>query len=250
MTPNNDTFLGILSDIERDQKLALNEARKIERGRTPARLHRHLSWWIGITLMFFTVFFGGWAKLGDRPWAANAALICVIACYALILAQPFLLAWINRQALREALRLPFSTTMRISMQTPMEIDKLHFPRLKALPRLDLDIGLSSLKNEASFRERCTGWIIGPLEKVGLIPGCVAIVYATANVSSATEMATSLAWGNVILTTIGVFANVYIVRYQRMIALVELAIKHQELAEKARPSTLDAGSDLIRQAIAN
>lgn len=250
MTYNSDSFLGIFSDIERDQKRALREARRLERGRASARLHRHLSWWTGITLMFFTVFFGLWAKFGNKPWAVDVALGCVIVCYALILAQPFVLAWLNRQALRETLRLPFSTAMRISLQTPMEIDRLHLPRLKALPRLDLDVGLNNLKSESNFLEKSTGWIIGPVEKIGLIPGCVAIVYATANVDSATGLATSLAWGNVVLTAIGVFANVYVIRYQRMIALVELAIKHQQLGEQVSLSTLDADSDLTKYSIAS
>ncbi|MBF8774091.1 hypothetical protein [Pseudomonas fulva] len=231
MTSEKDTLLKVLSDIERDQKQMVKAQRTLDRDRAPVRLQRHLSWWTGIALMFLTVFFGGWAKLGGAQWAAGAALASVASCYLVIIAQPFLMAWTHRRALRETLRLPFTATMRINIQTPMEVDKLHFPRLTALPRLELDLGLTSLKNEALFLEKCTGWVVGSVEKIGLLPGCIAIIYATSNGSSSPALATSLAWGNVIFTAFGVLANVYVIRYQRMISLIELAIKHQETLEK-------------------
>jgi hypothetical protein len=242
MTQSSESLLSILSDIERDEKELLREQRTLHRERTGVRLHRLFSIVSLLLLMLLTLVFGGWAKLGGPHWAATAALGCVAACYLIILMQPFLIAWIHRHALRETLQLPFTACVRANVQNPMQIDKRHFPRLVALPRLDLDVGLNSLKYEALFFEKRIGWVVGSIEKIGLIPGCLAILYATGNTNTPPILATSVAWVNIIITAMGILGSVYALRYQRIISLTDLAIKNQEINEKNREKADKAEAD--------
>lgn len=246
MTQDNGNFLSILSDIERDEKQLVKSKRTLERERPGASLHRYLSVGAFFALMLLTLLLGGWAKFGGPQWTATAALGCIAACYLIILLQPFLLAWIHRHALHEILRLPFSACVRANVQNPMEIDKRHLPRLVALPRIDLDVGLNSLKYEALFFEKRIGWVVGSIEKIGLIPGCMAILFATGSAGAPPILATSVAWANVVISTLGILGSVYVVRYQRMISLTDLAIKHQELNEKNREKAEKTDADKSRQ----
>jgi hypothetical protein len=101
--------------------------------------------------------------------------------------------------------------------------------------LELGLGLLALRVEAQFLEKRISWIVGSIEKIGVVPGCLAVWSDCKNWVN-NQYGSQLSQERISLFFIlGTLANVYVMHYQRMIGLTELAIKQQELRDKTKSS---------------
>jgi hypothetical protein len=223
-----DDFFSIMASIENGEKLLKKARRLAKNERSAVRILRHSSWWILVTAAFLAVYFAVWAKFHGPIWTIAASWACLSVSYLSIIVQPFAHIWIDRDGLKKIWQLPFTSMMTSNIQVPLEVDSKHFERLCALPRIELDMGLLALKYEGNFMEKRIAWIIGAIDKVGVIPGIVAVLVGIHKLDVLSPWAASIAYANVGLFALGAFANVYVLRYQRMIALCEKALEHQEL----------------------
>jgi hypothetical protein len=238
MTDETSPFLSILADIEQDEKRSLRSRRAQERNKSSNRITRHI-FWIGLLSSFLIAAgFVIWVKFGGPAWARLAAVSALGLGYLTILLQPILLAWFHRQTLREVASGPFAAVLRANVTQPMDVDSRHLPRLIELPRIELELGLLALKMEAQFFEKRISWVVGSIDKIGIVPGCLAILVSLQKLGEQSTWVTAVAAANIGLFLLGTLANVYVVRYQRMIGLTELAIKQQELRDKERAADKD------------
>lgn len=233
MTQESSQFLSILANIEQDEKRLLRSRRAEERNRSRSRIPRYV-FWIGlVSSCLMAAGFVAWVKLGGPAWVKLAAVGALGLGYLTILLQPILLVWLHRQTLREVISGPFAAFLRANVTQPMDVDSRHLPLLIELPRIELELGLLALKMEAQFLEKRISWVVGSIDKVGIVPGCLAVLVGLQKLGEQSTWVTAVAGANIVLFLLGTLANVYVVRYQRMIGLTELAIKQQEWRDKER-----------------
>lgn len=67
-------------------------------------------------------------------------------------------------------------------------------------------------------------MIGPIDKLGILPGIVATITALTKIPENYNWISAIAYGYMILSFLSLFFYQLIMRYERMIALTELALE--------------------------
>ncbi|CAX61475.1 uncharacterized protein EbC_39440 [Erwinia billingiae Eb661] len=101
---------------------------------------------------------------------------------------------------------------------------MHFPALKELTREELELGLLEIKNERALLEKRMNIMIGPIDKLGILPGIVATITAMTKIPESYSWVSAIAYGYMGLSIFSLFFYQLIMRYERMIALTELALE--------------------------
>lgn len=154
-------------------------------------------------------------------------LICLLFSYLAMLIHPFLLAWINRQKLMEALTNPLSPLLRNANVTAT-VDARVIPRLLQSPIDHLELLSLELKAEKEFFERRISLVIGSIEKIGLGPGLLAAGVSLSNLKEGQSgWITALAYATPVLYIFGFAAHFQLMRLDRFVKVVELAVSRKK-----------------------
>jgi len=99
--------------------------------------------------------------------------------------------------------------------------------------------LVELKNQRLSLERRTGLLVGALEKVGIIPGIVALIaiYIRPELNKFPAVwVQSIAFGILAMYFMGAAAHVFMVRLDRYIMLLEMVIEAKKSAKLVQSLT--------------
>lgn len=99
-----------------------------------------------------------------------------------------------------------------------------FPELLNLKVQELEIGLIEIKHEKSSLEKRISILIGPIEKLGILPGILATVGMTLKIEDQAAWISGIAYGYIALTIISLKFQNTLAHYERMIALTEAALR--------------------------
>ncbi|AYH06830.1 hypothetical protein [Pectobacterium parmentieri] len=80
-----------------------------------------------------------------------------------------------------------------------------------------------IKNERNFLEKRTLLITGPIDKLGILPGIISTLAATTKLADPNSWLMGISYGYIALVVLSLFFYQIMMRYDRMIALTELAI---------------------------
>lgn len=227
-------LLDILANIEQSEKDLIKQKRAQEKSTSTYRLGAWVFWGGVVSPALLSLILALSVWLGaPRPLGYFGIGLLAFA-YLVIFFYPFFGAWLYRGALRNISRAPFASILKANVERPMQVDGRYLPQLTALPKTELKLGIMELKNErANFAQRIT-LFSGPIEKLGILPGLLALLVTIQKLDGQPDWVHAIAYANILVFVIALIAHYLLTRYDRMIALSELALAQKEEETKAPP----------------
>lgn len=224
MRPESNEFIAILAAIEKDEKKILHEMRTRKKKEVNYRLSIWI-FWLGIMgPALLSIALAVSVKLGALPLLQYVALGCLAASYLMVFIYPLIGIWLHRGALKSFFDAPFASMLKANVERPMAVDRSHFERLCGLPTETLELGLLELVNEQQSFDKRTSMITGSVAKLGILPGALATLATIQSLGSQPSWVYAIAYANLALLAMSISPQAYLLRYQRMIGLTELAIR--------------------------
>jgi membrane protein YdbS with pleckstrin-like domain len=157
-------------------------------------------------------------------WLKLASLFLLLLVYLTAPVMQIYSAYRYRSKIKRSFTLPLCESLNLNIKTELSVDTVHFPALKELTREELELGLLEIKNERALLEKRMNIMIGPIDKLGILPGIVATITALTKIPESYSWVSAIAYGYMGLSIFSLFFYQLIMRYERMIALTELALE--------------------------
>ncbi|RRV06904.1 hypothetical protein EGJ27_14215 [Pseudomonas sp. v388] len=242
MTNEVETYLQITADIEQAYKSAVGANRAQRRTSRAYRTDKRIFWFGVVGPSILAVLLAPAGIIESMEWVFTISWGLIAISYLTLLFYPLVSLWLYRHEVKRLMAAPFTRQMEANVKTVMQIDAHYLPQLVALSTETLKLGVLELKNERSGLEKRTHLVTGALEKIGVFPGILALFAGlTAVHKTLTEagIATSpwhwafaVAAASVFYLMCG-YAQMLLVRYDRIVALTELAMERK----KEQPETV-------------
>ncbi|MBD8097999.1 hypothetical protein IFR08_07380 [Pseudomonas fluorescens] len=232
MSAEIEKYLQINAEIERSYKQALRNKRQQTRAGKDARLDTAYFRFalVGPSVLAIPLtIIGKWAQ---AYWLYNVSAGLIAVSYLAMFFYPLLGVLLYRHSLKKAITAPFANLLELNVKTLMQVEARYLPDLAALSRETLKLGALELKSERDSLEKRTHMVTGALEKVGTLPGLLALIVALSSlddmlvrvgIAERTEWLLAIAATNTFFFVMCCYVQFMIVRYERMIALTELAV---------------------------
>lgn len=236
MQPEGQKLLDILSAIEQAEKGLIKQKRAQEKSTTAYRIGSWVFWGgvVSPAVLSLVLIIPVW--LGAPRLLGYGSVLLLAFSYLVIFFYPFFGAWLYRGALKNISRAPFASILKANIERPMQVDGIYLPQLTALPKTDLQLGIMELKSERSNFAQRISLFSGPIEKLGVLPGLLALLVTIQNLGGQPDWVHAIAYANILVFAMALFAHHYLTRYDRMIALSELAlVQHEERTKAATRS---------------
>ncbi|MEI7143951.1 hypothetical protein ABRQ09_09700 [Pectobacterium brasiliense] len=153
----------------------------------------------------------------------SLSLILLMSTYFIFIITPFIFIYKNRNKIKKSFTLPFNSAINQNIKKDFIIDQHYLKELIALDKKELELGLMEIKHERNFLEKRTLLITGPIDKLGILPGVISTLVATTKLSDPNSWLMGISYGYIALIVLSLFFYQIMMRYDRMIALTELAI---------------------------
>lgn len=218
---------------------------RLNKRRARARPGRRLSLnltFVEVGLGTFAVLVAAAAYVG-KPTGFNldamrwTSLVALTLAYLVLLIHPFVAAWIHRRSLAIAAKNPLGLLLSNAKATT-RVDLRYLPHLKRESVEDLEMVLMEVKTERDFFERRSAAIFGPVEKIGLFPGLLALGVLLHNLQAIqpsnppagqSSWITVLAYSSWLWGAFSTYTVFALGRLDRHIKLLELALNRKRNA---------------------
>ncbi|MGF1836428.1 hypothetical protein [Photobacterium sanguinicancri] len=160
----------------------------------------------------------------NDDWLIYLALFFLSITYVSILVNPVITIFVNRKAIVKTAREPFSIICE-NAESHAKLDLVKYRELLTYSREELDYLLLQLKAERDAFTKRIYLVNGSIDKVGLVPGILAlIVLLTKLPGEHVSWIFALAFSSPILHFFGIGMFFLISRLERVIGIVEAALK--------------------------
>ncbi|AZD09606.1 hypothetical protein C4K26_4217 [Pseudomonas chlororaphis] len=227
MQESIERFFEIHTQLEQSEKKRRREKRREEKSTNAYRWGNRIFWWALCAPAILSIVVGGVAWIGDWREMFIYSWILLGISYLTVLVSPLLGSWLYRSALRRVYQAPFSNLLSINVKIPMQIDGRYLDVFCELPVATLQLGALELKSERASFEKRTTMFAGAIEKIGILPGLLAFMTTLPKLDAQPEWVYALAYATIVVMPLYVFVQMLLVRYDRMIALTELAIERKK-----------------------
>ncbi|MGN2411897.1 hypothetical protein [Pseudomonas syringae] len=237
MTHETDQYLQIVADIEQAHKTAAKENRAQHRSSKAYKIDTKVFWFGMVAPSIVAILLAPVSLIPSLDWTAYVSWGLIGVSYLVLLIYPLLGLWLYRDSVRKLLNAPFASLMQANVKTTLQIDAHYLPKLVGLSCDTLKLCALELKNERSALEKRTHLVTGAIEKIGIFPGLLALTVGltalSKTLSSAGILTTRLDWvfalagANIIFYFMCAYSQIMMARYDRMVALTELAIDHKK-----------------------
>jgi hypothetical protein len=187
-------------------------------------------------LLFISLAFGSAFRFFSAPpFFEKISLVVLMGFYLGVLVYPFLMTWFHRRSFWEAIRHPFGLLIK-NARGSATIDTRYLPKLMNKPLENVELLLMEIKSEKEFFERRISLVVGPIEKLGLVPGLLATAVSLQTFQQGqSEWITVLAYASPAVFIYGTAAHFLVMRLDRMVKLLELVVASKKEA-LTRPSS--------------
>ncbi|MEG5263953.1 hypothetical protein TRP66_06585 [Pseudomonas sp. JDS28PS106] len=242
MNTEVDQYLQITADIENAYKNAVGESRAQRRSSRASRIDHRVFWFGLIGPSILAVLLAPAGLIDSMEWIFTVSWGLIAVSYLTLFIYPLVRLWLSRHELKRLVSDPFISQLKANVKTVMQVDAHYLPQLITLSTETLKLGIVELKNERSGLEKRTHLVTGSLEKLGIFPGTLAMFAGlTAVYKFLTDAGITTSpwhWGFVVAAA-GIFylmccqSQMTMVRYDRIIALTELAIERKKEQSQAQ-----------------
>lgn len=236
MPPTQHKLLEILGSLEQAEKDLLKQQRIQEKATVSYRVGFWVFWagFMAPMVCSMAVALAVWLGVAPRNWLV-ASVILLLLTYLVILTYPLLGAWLYRGAILSVFRAPFANLLNNYLERPLRVDGDYLPQLAVLPKPELQLGIMELKEARKSLAQRVALVAGPIETVGILPGLVAMLVTFQQLDSQPAWIQAIAYANPLIFVMAVIGHNFLARYDRMIALAELALTQQPEIAQATPN---------------
>lgn len=233
MTTENDKYLRIKARIEQAYKRTVRTNHKQHKTSRNSRLGTQYFWFAMICPSVLAVLLAILGKSIDVYWLFNVSWVLIAVSYLALFSYPFIGMVLYRHSLKKVFAAPFATLLEWNVKPVMQVDAQYLPELAALSHETLKLGALELKSERSGFEKRTYMVTGALEKVGILPGSLALFIGIstliktldgAGISARVDWVFAVAVANIFFFLMCGYVQMMLLQYDHMIALTELAIE--------------------------
>ncbi|MGA5656814.1 hypothetical protein [Rahnella contaminans] len=179
---------------------------------------------ISVTLAFIY-------HITKNDWIKLSSIVLLLLAYITLPVMNAYKIYSHRAKIKRSFALPFRDSVDLNIKSEFFIDGKYLPYLTKLKNEELRLGILEVKHERTCLEKRMTLMIGPIDKFGILPGVVATIATLIKIPGAYNWVTAIAYGYIGLTFISIFFYQLIMRYDRMIALTELALEIKSEASK-------------------
>lgn len=156
-------------------------------------------------------------------WFGIISLIALLIGYLCVLCELIVDVWVNRESVKN----PFGILLNNSRITAI-VDAQLIQDLMHKPLEQVEFLLLELKAEKDFFERRISLFVGSIEKVGIFPGLLAVVFSFSNLKQGQSgWITALAYVTPILYFFGAGGHYLIMRLDRQVKILELVMERKK-----------------------
>lgn len=178
-----------------------------------------------VLLVFISfVFIGLYAMFKpDYRFLANISIVLIFFSYVLLLLMPIIKIFEERKSIKYFFTMPLSSSIDQNIKRESLIDNDFLPRLISLGKELLELGLMEVRHEREFLSKRITLLVGPIDKLGILPGVISMIITISKPVGMYDWVMGLAYGYIALIVISLSFFNLLVKYDRIIALTELAL---------------------------
>ncbi|MCK3865492.1 hypothetical protein [Pseudomonas sp. B329] len=232
MTSEIEKYLHINAQIEQTYKQTIRNSRKQNQAGWDYRFGVLYFWLAVVGPSILAIVLAGLGKAFQAYWWFSVSWGLIAFSYLAMFLYPLLGVLLYRHSLMKMFTAPFANLLEWNVKTVMQVEARHLPELVALSRETLKLGALELKSERDSFEKRTYMVTGALEKVGILPGALALIIGlssfaktldSAGITAHMDWIFAVAAANIFFFLMCCHVQMMLVRYDRMIALTELAV---------------------------
>ena len=178
-----------------------------------------------LTLVILSFLFIGIYAL-VRPnyrFLVYTSVTLIFLSYILFIFMPVSKIYKERKVIKYFFVMPLSSSIDLNIKTESFIDNEFLPELISLGKDTLEMGLMEIKHEREFLNKRITLLVGPIDKLGILPGIISMIIAISKPAGMYDWVMGLAYGYIALIIISLSFFDLLVKYDRVIALTELAL---------------------------
>lgn len=227
-----EEYFKIIASIENDCRGVVQARRNQHRESKSFRFENRYFWFVVVGFSGFAMFTAVIWRVVGWHWLMMVSWGSLFLSYVALLFYPVIGVVLYRDSLRKVLRAPFSSLVELNVKSVMQIDAQHLTALRMLSIETLKLGVLELKNERASFEKRTYMVAGALDKVGIFPGLLALavgISSMVKLFDGTGLTIHVEWifilavANVFFFMLSGYVQMMLMKYDRMIAVTELAI---------------------------
>ena len=163
----------------------------------------------------------------QKDTVVTISLYVLILSYLMIVMQPLLMAWINRQTLKKFILNPFELFLA-DIENTAKIDYSYINVLLTQDLNHLKFARAIIAAEKQAIEGRTALLIGAVEKIGIFPGILAAVTTlTSLTKNQPEWVYAIAYLNPVIFFVGGIIHSTLMRLDKMVEILNYVIKQKE-----------------------
>ena len=164
------------------------------------------------------------------PYIRHVALLILLVSYVSAFTYPFVMAWMNRNRIRRAVKYPIAMPLN-NVNITTTVDARLVSHLIRHAEEDLQLLALEMKAEKDFFERRISLVIGAIDKIGLGPGFLALLINLSNAKIPGHgWVSAIAYAVMGLYVLGIAGHFLIMRLDRYVKITDLAISQRETQE--------------------
>lgn len=233
--PELDWWFTQIEELNREQ-----QADAKQRARTPSnRLTGRLFLELVVLPAGLSIVLGLAVWTGIARWLAVVSLYALALSYLGIFAYSVIALWLHRRSAGRLVFNPFAALID-NARTTAEIDRRYLDRFSRETLDSLRFVLMEVRAERTFFERRLGLLVGSIERVGLLPGVLAVVLLVTRLGSGQpDWVYAIAYATPILYIIAAMSHFLLMRLQRVVELLQMIIDRSEyVAEPGQTADAD------------
>jgi len=224
MSGNDDKIIAYISLLKEHES---KYKEKIKPSKT-SELDKVLFSSLAFLVFISFVFIGLYAIFKpDYRFFANISIVLIFFSYALLLLMPVVKIFEERKSIISFFTMPLSSSIDENIKRESLIDNDFLPRFILLGKEILELGLMEVRHEREFLNKRITLLIGPIDKLGVLPGIISMIITISKPVGGYDWVMGLAYGYIALIVISLSFFNLLVKYDRMIALTELALSRCE-----------------------
>lgn len=205
-------------------KLYEVELKKCSRNNKLSIFDKILFWSLPAFIFLALVLIGAYAYFKPNyEFLAYVSIGLISISYVLLLLAPFVKMYEHRKSIKHFFSLPLSSSVEQNIVDESKIDEQFLPRFISLGKETLEFGLMEVKHEREFLNKRIALLIGPVDKIGILPGVVSMLITIAKPLGDNDWIMGIAYGYIGLVILSLSFFNLLVKYDRIIALTEIAL---------------------------
>ncbi|CGU00060.1 Uncharacterised protein [Salmonella enterica subsp. enterica serovar Typhi] len=205
-------------------KLHEIEFKKHSKNTSLSNIDKILFWLLTLLIVLAFVFIGFYAYFKpSHKVLAYISIGLVSFSYVLLFLTPFIKMYEQRKSIKYFFSFPLSSSIDQNISNKSKIDEEFLPKFISLGKDVLELGLMEVKHEREFLNKRIALLIGPVDKIGILPGGVSMLITIAKPLGKNDWVMALAYGYIGLVILSMSFFYVLVKYDRIIALTEIAL---------------------------